>query len=308
MVSFIVKAEALITGEEAVTSEDDLKKKWKSIYEDALVSDSFKLASGDVQICGNCEAIIAKLQSLVSVDFKAGVLPAPSVHDHSLATEQPEHSVETRSPTLAQTPSKVGSSKHDASSKSKSNASNLHESAAHKKTKKGEKSKKPKEDRGPSMDMLAKFAAERDRQQQLLAEQERQMGMGSSAEEMIPNPTKSKDKMTRKDGKKGAKEREKPPVNSLEENEKRLLELEQMATNNAARFMQPEKKLVAPGSAISLSEESFLLRQSAQGDVSQYSSLREGDPDNNGSGVNTNAGVLGQNLDHERDKKVIPCN
>ena len=307
MVSFVVKAEALITGEEPLANEDDLKKKWKTAYEDALVSDSFKLSSGDVKICGNCEAIVAKLQSLISVDFKAGVLPPQNDESgngavENVLDEQPEGYVETRSPTLA-TSSEVDNSKHgDKSNQKSKDKPSSYETAGHRKGKKGasSSSKKSKENQGPSMDMLAKFAAERDRQQQLLAEQERLMGMDGVDE--THKPTKpTKDKTSKKENKKNSKEKDQPPVNTLAENEKRLLELEKQANDKVSRYMQPEKPFVAPGSVISTSEESFLMRQSAQGDVSQFSTLHNKDDDS----VNSQPQNVMSNLDHERDKRVI---
>ena len=292
MVSFVVKAESLIIGEEPIVNESDLRKKWKTMYEDALVSDSFKLTSGDVKICGNCEAIIAKLQSLISVDFKAGPLPVQkSVHDAQDDREmEQQHDVrDNTNPATVPTP--VENSKLESKIlKSKDKPKTVYETASHKKNKKSNSTKKQKEEQGLSMDMLAKFAAERDRQQQLLAEQERVMGIGGDER------LHAKDKQSKKDTKKKApKDNEKQPGNSLAENERRLRELEKQASDNAARYIQPEQ---TPGSMISKSEESFLLRQSAQGDVSQYESLREMDEQSVNDPV-----VLA--LDHERDKKVI---
>lgn len=297
MVSFVDKAERLLTAEERVENEEDLKMKWKNAYQDALVSDSFKVGSGELKICGNCEAIVAKLQSLISADFKASVHVSSSVGDHP---EQRNDDAASGLLTLqesdkAETASDKPKDKLTAGNKKPSKKSVSSVSSRGK--------KHIKEGVGPSVDMLAKFAAERDRQHQLLAKQERMMGIDSAVKDSVQS-TKSKDKSSKQNKQKKNILKGGTPVNTLAENERRLLELEKQASDSAAHFSRPphsQGNVEALGSAISMSEESFLMRQSAQGDVSQFSTLHNSYDDS----VSLDTRRVVSNMDHERDKKVI---
>ena len=70
-------SDTLLKGMDRVINAEDFRSKWKRNYEFALSSDLSKYPQ-EVTVCGNCDAIIAKLKQLVQVDFAGeSLVPSP---------------------------------------------------------------------------------------------------------------------------------------------------------------------------------------------------------------------------------------
>jgi hypothetical protein len=72
LVSLVDSSDALLVGTATVTDEEDFRQRWKQAYRESLASEASRRAPiGDVSVCGNCHAICAKIQSLISVEFRS---------------------------------------------------------------------------------------------------------------------------------------------------------------------------------------------------------------------------------------------
>jgi hypothetical protein len=67
--AILLNCQDLLCGNIPIDNAEDFQKKWREIYRRALNSDTNRRSSNMVQVCGNCDAICAKILNLISTNF-----------------------------------------------------------------------------------------------------------------------------------------------------------------------------------------------------------------------------------------------